>query len=202
MTLSLVTEPSGYPITVDEAKAHMWGSIDTNDDPLVSGIIGVATNMVETYTGRKIMPQVWQLVTDIPNNVDAVDYIWIHKYPLNYMSTLNNTIQLPFAPVTDVSGVWCTDKDNVETEFASTNYTVITTEPTLIQLNEGVVWPTQLRLNAPIRIIYTIGYTTVPIMIKTAIASTVAHLYEHRGDDNTGGLPPIAMSLLDTYVVR
>jgi len=63
MGLSLVTGPSTYPVTADEAKLHC--RIDgTDENTLVDDLIAAATDYVEQYTGRAIVSQTWKVTQD------------------------------------------------------------------------------------------------------------------------------------------
>jgi len=50
-----------------------------------------------------------------------------------------------------------------------------------------------------IKAVYNAGFDVVPEQIKNAIAAQVAYLFEHRGEESTGELSPLAKSMLQPY---
>jgi len=176
MNVLLVTAPTLEPITVQEAKEHLY--IDTADnDSYVSTVVKAATNHIENWTRRAIMTQTW-------------DY-WIDGFPsCNY-------ITLPFGNLQSVTSIiykesdWASALDDV-TMTPTTDYLVETNGTGLgrIVLPYAVTWPAgALYPSNPIKIRFVCGWTTqalVPSNIKAAVKLVCADLFEMRGEPTIG----------------
>ena len=176
MNVLLVTAPTLQPITVQEAKEHLY--IDIADhDVKVSNVIKEATEHVENITRRAIMTQTW-------------DY-WIDRFPsCNY-------ITLPFGNLQSVTSIvykesdWASAADDV-TMTPTTDYLVETNGTGFgrIVLPYGETWPSVTYYPSnPIKIRFICGWTTqalVPFTIKSAIQLICADLFEMRGEPTIG----------------
>jgi uncharacterized phiE125 gp8 family phage protein len=134
----LVTAPDGFPVTLVEAKAQLTFTQSVDDD-LFRMYLNSATNHAETFTGRKLVRQTWD--------------IWAQSWPRD------GFFELPFGWLSGVTGIWYTDTNGVETEFAAANYDV-SIYHTLGQMSLGYEksWPTTtLAPVDPIRIRFTCG---------------------------------------------
>lgn len=200
-TVSLVTAPSTEPVTLDEVKT--LARIDgTDDDALLSQLIGAATRTAEEYLRRSLITQTHKLTIDLSCHADNLpDGIYDLPETALY-GGLPRAIELPKGPVQSITSVKTYDTSNTESTFASASYSVDTAGERLY-LNLGYSWPTNLRPYAAVVINYVTGYgtaTAVPQPIKTAIQMIVATLYENRGQcDDPNGIPVTAKALLDQY---
>lgn len=102
------------------------------------------------------------------------------------VAILNNScgnIYLPYSPVT--SAVVLKDADDN-----------VITSPTVRGLtSKWIAYPISDYIKAE----YTAGYSALPSHLETALLTAIAYLYEHRGDEETGKLSPMAMDLLTPY---
>ena len=134
----LVTAPDGFPVTLAEAKAQLTFT-QSVDDSLFRMYLNSATNHAETFTGKKLVRQTWD--------------IWAQVWPSD------GVFELPFGWLSSVTGVWYTDTDGTETEFVAANYDV-SLNHTLGQVSLGYEksWPTTtLAPVDPIRIRFICG---------------------------------------------
>jgi len=176
MNVLLVLAPTLQPITVQEAKEHLY--IDTADqDVKVGNIIKEATEHVEHITRRAIMTQTW-------------DY-FLDQFPsCNY-------ITLPFGNLQSVTSIvykesdWATAADDV-TMTPTTDYLVETNGTGFgrIVLPYAGTWPSvTFYPSNPIKIRFVCGWTTqalVPFTIKSAVQLVCADLFEMRGEPTIG----------------
>ena len=204
--LSIVTPPVGYPVTTTLVKQHT--RIDnSDDDTLLSVYIGSATAMVEHFLNRALLTQtlLWSLANSFPVNswplVPAPVLILPLAMEWSFQQMLRRDIELPRPPLQSVSLVtyaqWGDTSDTTLT--AGTQYDVDNTcDPSRVHLHSDVPWGTRSHTS----VTYQAGYgaaADVPVPIIHAILLTVANMYEHRGNQDTGDLPEAARSLLWNY---
>lgn len=172
MALKLVSAPTTYPVTIDQAKLHC--RIDSDgEDALVEIYLAAAVAHVDGpdgFLGRALIDQTWDLYLDeFPDDDEA--------------------IKIPLPPLISVTGVYYQDADGDETEFSAASYVVDSSRaPATISLADSVAWPSTNDVAAAVRIRFRAGYTdgnspataTVPAAIKAAILLTVGSLYEYR----------------------
>jgi len=197
MILTLVTESTSEPITVDEAKTYlrMESTDSTAEDGLIGSFITVARKYAENYTKTAFVTQTRKLIFD--------DF-----------SGSTSTIELPRPPVSTVSSnvsityVEDTTAGNTTT-IASTVYTVdADSRPARVFPSYGNEWPSSVRdqRNA-VTIQFVSGYTTanVPEDVKTWIKMRVADMYENRQGLTEAQMMRLPRShldaLLDPYVI-
>jgi uncharacterized phiE125 gp8 family phage protein len=162
--LQVVTPPITFPVTLAEAKAQCRIDIDDEDD-LIYGFIGTATERVQLAARRTLMTTVYDLFFDA----------W-PRFP----------VRLELPPVVSVTGIYYTPEDGVEATWAATNYAVnVNSEPARIVYKRNGVAPsgTLEPVNAA-RIRYTAGYgstaSAVPDRYRQAIRMLIGHYYENR----------------------
>jgi len=85
METTLVTGPTSWPLTLAEAKKHLYiNTANTSDDALVYALIRGATQWVEQYTKRRLVSQTTKLfLRDWPRN----DYI---TYPYGQLQSVTH----------------------------------------------------------------------------------------------------------------
>lgn len=167
MALSLATAPSVEPMLKAEAKAYLRvDSANTDEDTLVDSLIIAARQQAETYTGRALITQTWDLVLD--------------RFPSG-----DRPIDVPLPPLQSVTSITYLDTNGTSQTLSSANYIVDTkNEPGRIALAVGESWPdTQAdRINA-VTVRFVAGYgaaAAVPEGIKTAMKLLIAHWFENR----------------------
>lgn len=193
--------PAGEPITLAEAKT--WLRVDgTDDDVLIATLIEAARAYVETFTGRALITQQWELTLDAFPNGDR--YVDGRLRESKISSIPGREIILPRAPLASVQSVKYYDTAGTLQTFSSASYFTDTrAEPGRVVLNEDYDWPeTQVRPNAII-VAYTVGYGTpsqVPQVLRTALRFMVTHWFRNRSPVNIGNIvtqiPAAAEALL------
>jgi uncharacterized phiE125 gp8 family phage protein len=164
--LILITPPSTYPVSLDEAKAHLNVDFD-DDDTLIDIYRKAATEDAESFTGRSFYDQTFDFYLD--------------AFPDN------DVIELPRSPLIEVIGVYLNgDASPVSTD----TYVVDTSNPKpRISLPDGGSWPTLNDVANAIRVRFRAGYVdedqspavgVVPFAAKAAIMLTLGTLYANR----------------------
>lgn len=167
MGLKLVSAPTDYPLTVEEAKEHLRVGDDENDWT-IELYLKAATQNAEQFLGRALMDQTWDLFLD--------------EFPTE--------IAIPLPPTIEVMGVFYRDSDGAEQELDEASYDVNDAgDRTLVALvRSGSSWPTTLEAANAVRVRFRAGYldasspplSNVPFDIKAAILLTLGSLYAHR----------------------
>jgi uncharacterized phiE125 gp8 family phage protein len=153
--LKLVTPPSGEPVTLDEAKAHL-GVTDDASDALIKGLVTAARQACEAFSRRAFITQVFDLALD---------------------GVQGGSIELPRAPLVSVTSVTYYADDGTSGSF-SDYYLDNFSEPGRIVLNRGASWPSGLRPANGLIVRFTAGYgarADVPQGIRRAILTTVTN---------------------------
>lgn len=162
-SLKLVTAPTSYPITRDEAKAHLRVQDDDEND-LIDTMIAAATAHAESFMGRSIMEQTWDLYLD--------------DFP-----KCNKPIKIPRPPLIEVTEL----DDGNSPSFSG--YSVDLSGSRVYLTTAGSSWPTLTGTQNQVRIRFRSGYVetsvspdvgSVPDDIKIAMLLLIGTLYEHR----------------------
>lgn len=182
MGLTLVTPPTGEPLALSVAKAHL--RVDSDDeDVLITGYIQAAREYVERATGRALYTQTWDYTVD--------DF----PYP--------DPIRLPRAPIQSISYLKYYDSGGVLSTLDSATYIF---DPSSafgeLALAYNATWPAyQLRRNA-ITVRFVAGYgdtpNDVPMPLRAAVQLMTAQLYMNRESVTE---PPTVTALLDPFRV-
>ena len=164
--ITQVTPAKADPVSLSDAKLHC--RVDENaDNAIIAMLIKAATGVCENYMRRPIMTQEFKQYFD--------------RWPCE------SYLELGRAPLVSVTSVKTYDEADVATTFSSANYYVDTaTVPGRIVLRTGLAWPSWSRYANPIEVQFKAGYgdkpESVPAEIRMAVLSTIAFLYENRGD--------------------
>lgn len=181
MPLQLVTPPAVEPVTLEEAKAHL--KIDTDaDDALIARMISAARARAEWHIGRALITQSWIL--------------WCDAWPES------GTVEIPLPPLQSVSSVTAYALDDTAHVLDSDAYSLDTASaPGRLKFSDCVP-PFPLRRMNALAIAFTAGFgdaaDDVPELLREAVLSLVAYLYEHRGEA-PAELPLEAHALLAPY---
>jgi uncharacterized phiE125 gp8 family phage protein len=162
-TVSVGTEPSVEPVSVDEAKLHLRVDIATEND-LITRLIAVARRHSEQLSGKAFITQT------LAGGLSG----WPR----------DGVIRLPYMPLQSVTSITYVDADGDTQTLAETVYGV-DTKLGLIYLKNNQSWPTTaLRDYDPITVTWVAGYgdaaADVPDAYKQAILLLVGHWFENR----------------------
>lgn len=158
MGLVLVTPPAALAVSLDEAKAHC--RVDgTSQDIALTGMIGAATNYVEQYLGRSLMPQTWKVTLD----------------------QFASEILLPRGPVTDITAFKYFDANGDEQTVDSALYVLDTAnDPPRVVRAPNAAWPVTAEGVNKVQVTYTAAYPVLPIAIKHALLLLISQWYDNR----------------------
>ena len=184
--LTVTTEPTIEPVTLEEAKTQCRVTDDA-EDSLIEGYITSARQVAERYTNRAFINTTYAYRRD--------------SFPVEF--------HLPRAPLSSVTTIQYVDTAGDTQTLSSSVYNVdIYQEPGRISEAYGQQWPSARGINNAVIVTYVAGYgataATVPQGIKDAIMILVNHFYGNRGlfvSTPINTIPMSAMSLLDGYVV-
>lgn len=158
ITWRRITEPTQEPVTLDQAKQHLY--VDHNlDDDLINFYIQTARAVFEEDTARAFCTQQWS----------ATLAAWPQR------------LELPRAtPLVSVDAIAYTAPDGANHTLDLTHLIIDPTEPALIDFSAISLPP--IRTNSRITITYTCGQPpeNLPPLIKHAILLLVAHYYANR----------------------
>jgi uncharacterized phiE125 gp8 family phage protein len=183
MALILTTPPTGEPLTLAEAKAHLRLTIN-DDDAYVSTLMIAARRAVESRYGINIMQQSWALFSDAWP-ADGIFY-------------------LPLWPVISVESLTSFADDDTPVVIDPAHYYLDqATRPPRVALRSGRIFAPPGRKINGLKLSFTTGFgataAQVPQEIKQALLAIVADWYQHRGDDTGGTIPATALELLRSY---
>lgn len=170
-TLVLSSPAASFPVTLEEAKAHLRLE-SSEEDSLVSILIQAATDWAEVFCNKKFITQTWTIKSD-----NIADLIIPGPIP---------SIALPFGPIQSVSQFGYTDEDGAAQTLTENSDFLVYADgvpPRLIP-TPGKSWPdtaTEEFETVQIEIIAGFGAASaVPAGIKQAILIMLAHYFEHR----------------------
>lgn len=173
-SLKLITGPTEYPVSLDEAKEHLR-VVDSDEDVLIQAFIKAATQYCEEYSGRSMFSQTFDLYVD--------------QFPVTG-SPYPSSIILPRSPLIEVTGVFYRDSADAEQTFGTSNYYVDSAgEPPRISLVGSGSWPTTRSGDNAVRIRFRAGHVDnsnspatgeTPEIIRAAILLMLGHLYANR----------------------
>lgn len=188
MPARLITAPAVEPVTLAEAKAHLYVT-HSDDDAIIGAYLAAAREDAEHRLQRALVEQTWELALD--------------AFP--------NVIVLPMAPLASVTSIKYLDADGVEQTLDPATYYVDTdAEPGELVAKYGESWPSTRAERNAVRVRYVAGYGAdgrfVPAAIRQWILLRVGALYENR-ESAVAGQPiqaaprDFADSLLDRHKV-
>jgi len=181
--ITIITPPATEPVALAEAKA--WAKIDvSDDDTLVTNLIAAAREAAELYMKRSIITQTRKLTADAGTSgfMDALP-AGIYDLPVSVLTgSLPRSIELPYSPLQSVTSIVTYSTAGTATIFSSSAY-YVDTASSRVTLNDGQLWPSDLRDRKSMEITFVAGYGTasdVPMAIKTAIMIHVQSMYDAR----------------------
>ncbi|MDC0349154.1 head-tail connector protein [Alphaproteobacteria bacterium] len=171
MKTSIIMQPTGEPITRQEAKVFLKITHDQEDD-LIQHFIKTARKVVEGHTRRKLLTQtVASILPFRPNHQKkkGLQRVWT--------SGDRFALFLPRGPVQKVTKVECLSEEGVAEPVRSADYHVHPYhDPALFVTADNKGWG--------LRITYEAGYgdaaEDVPAPLRQALFQMVAQLHGHR----------------------
>jgi uncharacterized phiE125 gp8 family phage protein len=167
MTLRLFAEPADLPVSLEEVKLHLRED-SSEQDELITIFIRAATEHAQTFTGRALVDQEWELTLD--------------AFPAS-------ELRIPLAPLIAVTSIKYDDGIGDEQTLPTEAYRVDMRADEASWIVPVSAWPATLSGINAVRVRFRVGYemssdspdaSTVPPEIKVAIMLMVGTMYEHR----------------------
>ena len=201
----LVTAPSVEPITTSEVKEHAR-VYTTDDDSLISSLIGAVRSEFETRTGLVLIDQTWRCTFDQPAVVDNLGW-WDGEREGALSMSVADFLRIDPGPVSAISSVKYYSEDGTENTMSSSLYFLdAASSPARVVLAQGAVWPSGLRARNALAVEFVAGYgagaSSVPADVRHALKLAAAHRYEHRGESATQSAENAALKILDPAINR
>lgn len=185
MGLKLVAAAANNPVTLAEAKLHL--RVDgSDDDTLIEALIPAAVDWAESWLGRALIDQTWDLYLDEFPDDDAV-------------------IKIPLPPLIEVLGLYYLDSAGVEQTIAEADYVVDAYgDPGRLLLTATGTWPTPKEVANAVRLRFRAGYldTSVspavdrpPAAIKAAVLLMIGDLYANREETLAGAVGHVSFTV-------
>ena len=168
--LELVSQ-SASPVSLADFKVFL--KIDGSDeDSFLTLCLNSSVSAIEKYIKRVL--------------VNSEFNLWLDAFPPlaennEYRIFNASELFLPNPPAILIKSIKTYDEANTETTFSSAAYTADLFNARIF-LNDGYVWPTDLRNKNSIKINYTCGYGTCPDGLKQAVMVYAGQLYNSRCD--------------------
>jgi len=185
-----VTAPTGNPVTLQEAKAHL-NVTDDIDDPLITALIGTATEHLESLLGRKLLTQRWELR--------------LARFP-------RGPIEVPLPPCLEIVSIVYLDanEDEQTLDLSSVRISGLgSMEGALVEARLSSPWPATATHPEAVKVRFDAGFgaaADVPAALKTALLQHVAALYQTReasyvGPANIEAVPHGYLDLIAPFQV-
>ena len=206
-----LTDPAAEPLTTAEVKTQLRLETTADDTYIQNVVIPAVRDFAERHTRVCIAQRTFTATCDILKRQQQDDMGWwdgIRDGSITQVS-LRRAIELPMPPLVSIEEVRSIDRNNASTVYASSNYYADTfSEPGRLILNEGSIWPANLRDHNSIEIDFTAGSLAAdtPYMVKQALLQLAAHWYENREVVGIGTIaariPVSALAILDRFKLR
>lgn len=162
MGLSILEAAAGLPVSLSEAKAQC--RVDgSEEDLLITRLIGMATEQAEARTGRVFFTQKMRLSLD--------------SFP-------PDSLEVPCPPLASVEAVSYINASGVRVVLSVDDYQVVTDEMIGRLLpGWGKAWPSCRCVPGSVRIDFTAGYgdaAAAPESVRSWILLSVGTLYKNR----------------------
>jgi uncharacterized phiE125 gp8 family phage protein len=166
MLVTLLTPAATYPVTLAEAKAQLRVS-HTDQDTMISALIGVACKTVSEMSGRALSEEVWQIA----------------------LPCVRGDVKLPLSPLIEVTAIEYWDSADINQTLDLAGFYVFQDDDTAtIRPKDGVAWPAARRREDAFRFTFTAGYTTVPENLRHAVLLLVDHLFHNTSPVTDGAV--------------
>lgn len=182
MTFETVTLPTVYPVEVSDLMAHCRIT-DSSEQEFLEGVIASATDYVQGFTGLQLIRATYRI--RLPQFIDP--------------------IRFPQSPLASVTSVQYVDTAGATQTLSTDYYTADTySNPGQIRRKYGMSWPQIREQDDAVIIEYVAGYgttkDTVPHLIRHAVKTIAAHMYEHREPTIAGTIIAKVPSHVDDWL--
>lgn len=208
-SFQVTVEPTLEPVTAQMFKDYAKLDDDIDDNYLIL-YLKAARKQAESYTGMKFITQTIKTRIDYFPQTDynrralndgygATD--WRQGSRTGYWPS-DDYIDLAFRPIQSITSLTTYGTNNIGAVLVASNYFLDAFGERLV-LNQGAIWPVDLRGRAAIEIITVNGYgddsTFVPEDIQLAILAMAKLAYDCRGGscDTSGNITCLGM--LEAY---
>lgn len=179
-----VTNSADSP-AISTADMKTFLRVDTSaDDAVIASYVATATEAVKQYLRRALLTETFVFKADGFAYAGADDRLLalgpgVHTASVPYVLGGGETLDLPFPVLQSVTSVVTYDRGNNASTFSDTLYQV-DLQSGRIYLNEGEVWPSDLRAQDAVQVTYIAGYGSgsIPSPILEAIRRYVEQLYD------------------------
>lgn len=200
----MVTAPASGVLTVAELKEYL--RVDsTAEDTTLELMERAAVLKLEDLTSLKFITQVWDVFMDYwPLQSSSKWWDGVRDTAISEVVAPKRNITLPLG-IANSLVQFATYSDDEEFLEDTSNYIFDNVGfRARVGLKLGGVWPTTiLRSNNAIRFRLNLGFgdaTAIPTDIKLAVRALVAHMYEHRGDEEKQmAIPAHVLTLVAQY---
>lgn len=170
---------------ISTADMKTFLRVDTDaDDAVIAAYISTATEAVKQYLRLAVLTETFVFKADGFSVAGADDRLLslgpgVHTASVPYILGGGETLDVPFPPLQSVTSVVTYDRGNNASTYSDTKYQV-DLQSGRIYLNEGEVWPSDLRAQDAVQVTYVAGYGSgsIPDPILQAIRSYVEQLYD------------------------
>lgn len=169
--------PAALAVSLAELKAHLRLEGIDGEDAYLAGLVRVATDYVEQYTGLGLITQTWaQTFAQFPGTT----------YP-----TFLSLYRRPLQAVVSVDYLDSASSPAAATTLSAAGYTVAGVGADKapggsIHLASGAAWPVIISVPEAVTVTYTVGYgddhNAVPELIRHAIMMAAGTFYAFRED--------------------
>ena len=179
-----VTASTDSP-AISTADMKTFLRVDTDaDDTVIASYVATATEAVKQYLRLAVLTETFVLKADGFTVAGADERLLslgpgVHTASVPYVLGGGETLDIPFPPLQSVTSVVTYDRGNNASTYSNTKYQV-DLQSGRIYLNEGEVWPSDLRAQDAVQVTYVAGYGSgsIPNPILQAIRSYVEQLYD------------------------
>lgn len=179
-----VTTSSDSP-AISTADMKTFLRVDTSDDDtVIASYVATATEAIKQYLRLALLTETFVFKADGFAYAGADDRLLalgpgVHTASVPYVLGGGETLDLPFPPLQSVTSVVTYDRGNNASTFSASSYQV-DLQSGRIYLNEGEVWPSNLRAQDAVQVTYVAGYGSgsIPEPIVQAIRGYVEQLYD------------------------
>ncbi|MGB1215971.1 MAG: phage head-tail connector protein [Pikeienuella sp.] len=154
------------------------------DDAQITAQITAATVALKEYLRVGLLTETMVFQMDGFSDADPFARIaalggGVHTASVPFLKGGGNSVDLPYAPIQSVATIETYDTDNTASTFDASKYELDELSGR-VYLNEGEVWPSNLRDRVAVVVTYDAGYGSgsIPAPIVEALKMYVAQLYD------------------------